>query len=48
MEVLFPSLAEWEQFLAAIPSEQHLEWSRRMQVCCMPRCLPDMHACMHA
>lgn len=31
MEVMFASMAEWEQFLAAIPAEEHRAWAQQIQ-----------------
>ncbi|EFJ47589.1 hypothetical protein VOLCADRAFT_120964 [Volvox carteri f. nagariensis] len=31
LEVTFPSLSEWEHFLAAIPAKEHRAWSQRVQ-----------------
>lgn len=31
LEVTFANMAEWEAFLAAIPYQEHVKWSQRMQ-----------------
>jgi hypothetical protein len=31
MEVTFPTMADWEGFLAAIPFPEHKAWTQRIQ-----------------